>query len=69
MTAKQRQHQNQLALVPLQYKLSAAAELLSVSKRTLERMISRGDIRSTGHGKLRRVPHADLLAWIERNRQ
>lgn len=69
MTTHQKQRQKQRDLVPLQHTLTTAAALLSVSKRTLERMISRGEIRSTGRGKLRRVPHADLVAWIDRNSQ
>jgi excisionase family DNA binding protein len=55
-------------VAPLQYKLRDAARLLSVSVRTVERLIQRGELETVGLGKLRRVTLASILAYQERNR-
>ena len=55
-------------VAPLQYSIKDAARLLSISRRTVERLIARGELGSVGRGKLRRVPLADILAWQEHNR-
>lgn len=55
-------------IAPLQYSLKDTARLLSVSRRTVERMIARGELATVGRGKLRRVPYDAIVAWQNRNR-
>lgn len=53
---------------PLQYTLSDTARLLAVSRRTVERLISQGELDSIGTGKLRRVPYDSILHYMDRHR-
>lgn len=55
-------------IAPLQYTLKDTARLLAVSRRTVERMIARGELSTVGRGKLRRVPYDGIVAWQNRNR-
>jgi excisionase family DNA binding protein len=54
-------------IAPLQYKIKDAARLLSVSPRTVERLLAAGELASVGRGKLRRIPYESILAYIARN--
>ena len=51
---------------PLAYDLAAAARLLSVGKRKVEYMVQTGELRSIKIGRARRIPRAELLAYIEK---
>lgn len=55
-------------IAPLQYRLDDAARLLAISRRTLDRLIDRGEIATVGTGHLRRVPHDSLVAYQHRHR-
>lgn len=55
-------------VAPLQYKIEDTARLLSVSRRTVERLIAQGELETVGRGKLRRVLYSSILAYIERHR-
>ena len=46
---------NQIA--PLQYTVRDTARLLSVSRRTVDRLIERGELATVGTGRLKRVPY------------
>lgn len=46
-----------------------AADLLSVSERTLDRLIADGLIEAVNIGRRRLVPHASLEAYIENLRR
>lgn len=47
-----------------------AARMLEVSVRTIQRMVSRGELpQPIKVGRLSRWPKADLLAWIESKRR
>jgi excisionase family DNA binding protein len=52
----------------LQVREDEAAQLLSISSRTVRKLRKRGEIESTGYGKLRRYPVDGLQRWIDRNR-
>jgi excisionase family DNA binding protein len=53
---------------PLQVRIKRAAELLSVSDKTIDRLIRAGELVGVGHGKLRRVEYASIVAYIARHR-
>jgi excisionase family DNA binding protein len=57
---------NQLA--PLQYTIKDTARLLSLSRRTVERLIARGELATSGQGKLKRVPYDSIVAYQNRHR-
>ncbi len=57
---------NQIA--PLQYSIRDTARLLSVSRRTVERLIVAGELATVGTGKLKRVPYDSIVAYQSRNR-
>ena len=42
-----------------------AAEILNISRRTLSRLTSNGEVPSVKIGRLRRYPYQALLGWIE----
>lgn len=52
----------------LQVNPTEAAHLLSISLRTLYRLIKAGKIPTIGTGRLLRFAVDDLRAWQERNR-
>jgi excisionase family DNA binding protein len=55
-------------IAPLQYSLRDTARLLSVSLRTVERLVERGELSTVGRGKLRRVPYDSIVNWQNQNR-
>lgn len=55
-------------VAPLQYKITDTARLLAVSRRTIERLIERGELATVGQGKLRRVPFDSIVAYQNRHR-
>ena len=55
-------------IAPLQYKIEDTARLLSVSRRTVERLIVQGELATVGRGKLRRVPYDAIVAYQNRHR-
>lgn len=48
------------------YTLHDAAEMLSVSQRSLERLIHDGEVESVKVKRGRRVPHDALVAYIDK---
>lgn len=58
----------QIKLIPLQVNKKVAADMLSISVRTLERLVERRELPKIGEGRLVRFAITDLEAWIERNR-
>lgn len=55
-------------IAPLQYKIGDTARLLSVSRRTVERLIEGGELATVGRGKLKRVPYDSIVAYQNRHR-
>lgn len=55
------------AVERLQVTINEAAEMLGISRATVWRMLERGELPSTGRGRLRRVPVAVLRKWVEQN--
>jgi excisionase family DNA binding protein len=55
-------------VAPLQYTIQDTARLLAVSKRTVERLIERGELATVGRGKLKRVPYDSIVAYQNRYR-
>jgi excisionase family DNA binding protein len=55
-------------VAPLQYTINDTARLLAVSRRTIERLIARGELASVGSGKLKRVPYDAIVAYQLRHR-
>jgi excisionase family DNA binding protein len=55
-------------VAPIQYKIQDTARLLSVSRRTVERLIACGELSTFGTGKLKRVPYDSILAYQNRYR-
>jgi excisionase family DNA binding protein len=55
-------------IAPLQYSIKDTARLLSVSRRTVERLIAAGELATVGTGKLKRVPYDSIVAYQNRNR-
>jgi excisionase family DNA binding protein len=51
----------------LQVSIREAAELLSYSERTLYSLLERGELRSVGRGRLRRIPLDEIKRWQQRN--
>lgn len=52
----------------LMYEIPEAAEQISLSARTLERLIKDGHVESVKVGRRRLVPHDALTAYIEKLR-
>lgn len=42
-----------------------AAELLTISRSQLFELLARGEIKSVKIGRLRRIPHDELTAYID----
>lgn len=55
-------------VAPIQYRIEDTARLLSVSRRTVERLIERGELATVGMGKLKRVPFDSIVAYQNRHR-
>ncbi|NTU82976.1 MAG: helix-turn-helix domain-containing protein [Chloroflexales bacterium] len=55
-------------LHPLLFSIPNTAIKLSMSRRTVERLISAGELEAVGNGKLRRVTYTSILSYIERHR-
>lgn len=53
---------------PLLVSIVRAGELLSMSRRSVERLIAKGELIAVGLGRLRRVSYISLLGYIERHR-
>jgi excisionase family DNA binding protein len=49
--------------------LNEVAEKLAVTRRTVENLISRGQLASVKVGRARRVALADLEDYVQRNRE
>jgi len=54
-------------LEPLQVTLKEAARLLAYDLRTIQRLISRGELPSVGAGRLRRIPVQALRDYQQRH--
>lgn len=54
-------------LEPLQVSLKEAARLLAYDLRTIQRLISRGELSSVGEGRLRRIPVKELRDYQHRH--
>jgi excisionase family DNA binding protein len=50
---------------PLLLTTTQAADLLGVSRATLYRLLKSGAIDSVLIGRLRRIPHASLVAYVD----
>ncbi len=61
------QHREQTTLEPLQVSIEQAARLLCYSKRTIYDLLQRGELKSVGTGRLRRIAVAELKRWQQRN--
>jgi excisionase family DNA binding protein len=55
------------ALDPLQVSIEEAARMLRYSKSTLYMLLQRGELRSVGRGRLRRIAVEELRRWQQRN--
>jgi excisionase family DNA binding protein len=55
-------------IAPLQYTIKDTARLLSLSRRTVERLIARGELATIGQGKLKRLPYDSIVAYLGRHR-
>lgn len=53
--------------MPLQVTIAEAARLLSFSKRTIHTLLQRGEIKSVGQGRLRRISVKELERWQSDN--
>lgn len=49
-------------------RLARAAELMDISRATLDRIIARGELVTIGSGHLRRVALDDIRQWQEERR-
>jgi excisionase family DNA binding protein len=55
-------------IAPLQYRLSDVARLLAVGRRTVDRLIEKGELATVGQGHLKRVPYDSIVAYLNRHR-
>lgn len=55
-------------VAPLQYKIEDTARLLALSRSTVDRLINRGELDTTGCGRLKRVTYASIIAYLDRHR-
>jgi excisionase family DNA binding protein len=55
-------------VAPIQYTIQDTARLLALSKRTVERLIERGELATVWRGKLKRVPYDSIVAYQNRYR-
>lgn len=61
--SKMRNPPDRPELIPLQVSIKEAARLLSYSESTIYAMLARGEIKSIGRHKLRRIPVDELKRW------
>lgn len=54
---------------PLQVTIREAGRLLSFDARTIHRLIDRGELIATGHGRGRRVTMASIKAYVQRHQE
>lgn len=52
----------------LLYPPEEAAQRLTISRSQLFELLARGEIKSVKIGRLRRIPHDELTAYVERLR-
>lgn len=55
--------------IRLQVTIAETAIMLGVDSSTVRRMLARGDLDYTGHGRGRRVITSSIYAYIEANRK
>lgn len=55
-------------VAPIQYRIPETARLLSFSRRTVERLIERGELATVGRGRLKRIPYDSIVAYQNRHR-
>jgi excisionase family DNA binding protein len=55
-------------IAPLQYTIADTARLLSVSIRTVKRLIEKGELATVGQGRLKRIPYDSIVAYLNRHR-
>lgn len=55
-------------VAPIQYSIKDTARLLGFSRRTVERLIERGELATVGTGKLKRIPYDSIVAYQNRHR-
>ena len=55
-------------IAPLQYRIDDAARLLAVSRRTVLRLIAKGELATVGKGRLLRLPYDSIVAYQNRHR-
>ena len=51
----------------LQVTIERASRMLDMSSASVRRMLERGELPSTGRGRLRRIPVTALRRWVEQN--
>jgi excisionase family DNA binding protein len=56
-------------IAPLLYTLHDPGRLLSCSRSTVAHLIDSGQLTAVGIGRMRRVSHASIMEYIERNRK
>lgn len=54
-------------LEPLQVSINEAARLLAYDSRTIRRLITRGEIKAVGEGRMRRIPLQALRDYQQRH--
>ena len=54
-------------VAPLQYRIGDTARLLGYSRRTVERLIRRGELTTVGQGRLKRVPYDAIAGYLNRS--
>jgi excisionase family DNA binding protein len=57
---------NQIA--PLQFTYADTARLLSVSVRTVKRLVANGELATVGEGRLKRIPYDSIVVYLNRHR-
>ncbi len=55
-------------VAPLQYSIVDTGRLLAVSRRTVERLITQGQLATVGRGRLKRVPYDSIVDYQNRHR-
>jgi excisionase family DNA binding protein len=55
-------------IAPLQYTIADTARPLSVSSRTVKRLVAKGELATVGQGRLKRIPYDSILAYLNRHR-